>query len=102
MQVCGMEMVQSGWASPSAVTLGGRAVPLWAHDAGRCSLAFLWGAGAQQLVVDVGKIVVGRLRPNFLDVCQPDFDCSQNETPFSYVSTYKCLASDQDAVDEAR
>ena len=36
---------------------------------------------------------MGRLRPNFLDVCQPawgDFDCSTEDGRPIYVTEYKC------------
>lgn len=39
----------------------------------------MYGAAVVQLVTDIAKYSVGRLRPNFIDVCQPDlsmFNCS--------------------------
>lgn len=42
-------------------------------------LPFLYGAAVVQLVTDIAKYSVGRLRPHFLAVCQPDvtkFNCT--------------------------
>lgn len=45
------------------------------------------------------KYSVGRLRPHFLDVCQPDTtDCVAN----TYVDTYVCLGTDAKKLKDAR
>lgn len=36
-------------------------------------LPFLFGAAVVQLITDIAKYSIGRLRPHFLDVCKPDF-----------------------------
>lgn len=36
--------------------------------------AFFFGLLAVSIITDFAKVVVGRLRPNFLDVCQPNLD----------------------------
>ncbi|KAL3868284.1 hypothetical protein ACJMK2_041111 [Sinanodonta woodiana] len=49
---------------------------------------FLFGFVMEQLFTEVLKNTVGRLRPNFFDVCRPDFsriDCSQG-----YITNYTC------------
>ncbi|CAD5209496.1 unnamed protein product [Bursaphelenchus okinawaensis] len=40
----------------------------------------------------VTKNAVGRLRPNFLDVCQPTFDWRHNCTTHEYLTDYECTA----------
>ena len=36
-------------------------------------LPFMFGAAVVQLITDIAKYSVGRLRPHFLDVCKPDY-----------------------------
>ncbi|XP_047117409.1 putative phosphatidate phosphatase [Schistocerca piceifrons] len=89
---------------PLLVSLCSRraAVPRWVSRASAAALAFLWGAGAQQLLVDSAKLVVGRLRPHFFTACQPDVNCSALQPPYTYVTDYTCLGTDPDVIDEAR
>ena len=53
---------------------------------------FLLGAGFSQVLTDMSKVSVGRLRPHFFDVCNPDFselDCGTEQEPV-YVTNYTC------------
>ncbi|KFD73100.1 hypothetical protein M514_04884 [Trichuris suis] len=62
---------------------------------------FLCGAAANQLFTDIGKYVIGRLRPHFLDVCQPNVGyttCSGHH----YISEFTCSTSDMDLIKDAR
>jgi phosphatidate phosphatase len=47
---------------------------------------FVFGALASQLVVDIAKYSIGRLRPHFLFVCKPKLNCP----PLAYVEDYVC------------
>ena len=56
------------------------------------------------MITEVGKIVVGRLRPNFIDVCNPDFsqfNCTDQFGNPRYVLDYVCRGA-KSAVDAAR
>ncbi|XP_074524989.1 phospholipid phosphatase 3 isoform X2 [Halichoeres trimaculatus] len=60
---------------------------------------FLFGCAVSQSFTDIAKVSVGRMRPHFLDVCNPDFstiDCSQG-----YITNYTCRGDESD-VQEAR
>lgn len=60
---------------------------------------FLFGCAISQSFTDIAKVSVGRMRPHFLDVCNPDFstiDCSQG-----YITNYTCRGADSE-VQEAR
>ncbi|XP_066233799.1 phospholipid phosphatase 1 isoform X3 [Saccopteryx leptura] len=49
---------------------------------------FLFGAAASQSLTDIAKYSIGRLRPHFLDVCDPDWskiNCSEG-----YIENYIC------------
>ena len=58
---------------------------------------YLIGAVGSQLIVDVCKYFVGRLRPHFFDVCQPQFainQCDFNSTRGAgYVQNYTCAGN---------
>lgn len=76
-------------------------------------LGFLFGAAASHSLVTIAKYTIGRLRPHFLDVCQPDYlaiDCGTQQHPI-YVTNYTCLGNQdlfpngtemQEAIDDAR
>ena len=45
------------------------------------------------IITSTGKIVVGRLRPDFIDVCKPDFsqiNCTDVFGNPQYVTNYVC------------
>ncbi|XP_034565046.1 phospholipid phosphatase 1 isoform X2 [Notolabrus celidotus] len=50
---------------------------------------FLFGAAMSQSLTDIAKYSIGRLRPHFLDVCQPDWkkiNCSSG----AYIEEFTC------------
>ncbi|XP_036081331.1 phospholipid phosphatase 1 isoform X4 [Rousettus aegyptiacus] len=54
---------------------------------------FLFGAAASQSLTDIAKYSIGRLRPHFLDVCDPDWskiNCSDG-----YIENYICQGNAQ-------
>ena len=56
------------------------------------------------IITDAGKIVVGRLRPNFLDVCDPDFslfNCTDQYGNPRYVEDFICRG-DKHTADASR
>jgi phosphatidate phosphatase len=68
---------------------------------------FLIGLSATGLITNIGKTVVGRLRPNFLDVCKPDRDpysqvCSLSKNIVIPGVDFLCTTSDKSAVEESR
>ncbi|KAA8585221.1 hypothetical protein FQN60_003915, partial [Etheostoma spectabile] len=63
--------------------------------------SFLFGCCVGQSLTNMAKLSVGRLRPNFLSVCNITY-ASINCTPGSYVSQVTCRQPNQKMVDEAR
>lgn len=61
----------------------------------------MFGAFITDILTNFIKYNVGRLRPNFQDVCQPDFNCSTVDS-HHYVEDYNCLNPDIDAVIDSR
>lgn len=74
---------------------------------------FMFGNAVNSIITNIGKITVGRLRPNFLDVCQPDRNpyttyCSSqlngyNGKTYLYPGVdFKCMQSDPKQVNDSR
>lgn len=63
--------------------------------------SFLFGCCVGQSLTNMAKLSVGRLRPNFLSVCDITY-ASINCTPGSYVSEVDCPQPDKKMVEEAR
>ena len=54
---------------------------------------FFTGLLVTLVITDIGKLVVGRLRPHFLDVCNPNFssiNCTDEHDYTVYVTEYEC------------
>ena len=71
-------------------------------------VVFGYGYLATWVLTEVAKNFVGELRPHFLAVCQPSFNCSGVTTQNAFNTylqpniDYTCLNSDSEAVREAR
>ncbi|XP_077382188.1 phosphatidic acid phosphatase type 2D [Festucalex cinctus] len=63
--------------------------------------SFLFGCCVGQSLTNMAKLSVGRLRPNFLSVCNITY-ASINCTPGSYVSQVACRQPNHKLVEEAR
>ncbi|XP_061567872.1 phosphatidic acid phosphatase type 2D [Cololabis saira] len=63
--------------------------------------SFLFGCCVGQSLTNMAKLSVGRLRPNFLSVCNITY-ASINCTPGSYVSEVNCRPRNTKMVEEAR
>lgn len=60
---------------------------------------FLFGAAASQSLTDIAKYSIGRLRPHFIAVCQPDWariNCS-----LGYIENFTCHG-DKAKINEGR
>ncbi|XP_056620123.1 phospholipid phosphatase 3 isoform X2 [Triplophysa dalaica] len=60
---------------------------------------FIFGCAVSQSFTDIAKVSVGRMRPHFIDVCNPDF--STIHCPLGYITNYTCRGDDS-KVQEAR
>ncbi|KAL3855656.1 hypothetical protein ACJMK2_014863 [Sinanodonta woodiana] len=67
---------------------------------------FLFGMGLTQILGEIGKLAVGRLRPHFFVVCKPDFskiECfTNNVSVYVDVGDQYCTGTDLSLVTEAR
>ncbi|RNA16664.1 phosphatidate phosphatase isoform X1 [Brachionus plicatilis] len=69
--------------------------------------SFFFGLLSTAVITDFGKVVVGRLRPNFIDVCKPDLNpythlCKLNKTFLIPEVDFKCTAENKESVEESR
>lgn len=70
--------------------------------------SFMFGLAATAVITDFSKIFIGRLRPNFLDVCKPDVDpyldiCAKtNKTYLMPEIDFKCTSLDRPSIEESR
>jgi len=71
---------------------------------GICILGYFLFAGALTYTsTEVIKVAVGRLRPNFLSVCQPlttSYNCTAD--PYLFQTSYVCLGRDSDVNDSRK
>lgn len=57
---------------------------------------FAFGAASSQLVTDIAKYTIGRLRPHFFDLCQVANLEQLCKNPHTYVEDFQCKASISD------
>lgn len=67
---------------------------------------FMFGSMVNQLLTDTSKFTIGRLRPHFISVCQPDLEFSESvcgtvEDP-RYITHFNCTGSDSSALHDMR
>ncbi|XP_055778899.1 phospholipid phosphatase 3 isoform X2 [Salvelinus fontinalis] len=60
---------------------------------------FIFGCAISQSFTDIAKVSVGRMRPHFLDVCNPDW--SAINCSLGYITSYTCTGH-KSKVQEAR
>lgn len=62
--------------------------------------SFFYGAAITQLLTDIAKYSIGRLRPHFYTVCKPNIqNCTWNT---GYIEDFTCTGTDLEAINEAR
>ncbi|CAG7723108.1 unnamed protein product [Allacma fusca] len=77
-----------------------RPAPVWIISIYRSLVDFLFGCVCSQVITDIGKYSIGRLRPNFISVCKPDLDlqsCFQYGN--TYLTNYVCTKGNNDAAE---
>ncbi|XP_022196964.1 putative phosphatidate phosphatase isoform X2 [Nilaparvata lugens] len=68
-----------------------------------CAIGYFgFGAACSQLTTDIAKYSIGRLRPHFFDVCQPDIDCSLATNRNRYITDVNCTSGKQALIHAAR
>ncbi|OEH75359.1 lipid phosphate phosphohydrolase [Cyclospora cayetanensis] len=88
----------------SLVPLQCCSLPKFLLDAYTTFGGFVFGLILSFSVANVAKLSIGRLRPHFLAVCQPNWEaltCSDSTGPI-LVEKYDCLGTDSEAIREAR
>uniref|UniRef100_A0A8D7ZSS6 Phosphatidate phosphatase n=4 Tax=Culex pipiens TaxID=7175 RepID=A0A8D7ZSS6_CULPI len=72
-------------------------VPYWVVEAYKSVGVFGFGAACSQLLTDVGKYTIGRLRPHFFDVCKPMMPdgttCKDSINQGRYIEDFSCTST---------
>ncbi|GJQ66149.1 wun [Trypoxylus dichotomus] len=68
----------------------GRLVPTWIWNSYCVIIVFGFGAACSQLTTDIIKYTVGRLRPHFLTVCEPNVNCTLPANKHRYIVNFEC------------
>lgn len=51
---------------------------------------FIFGFCTTMLFTGIGKVTLGRMRPHFMQRCQPNVDCSHEANERKYIEEYTC------------
>ena len=73
---------------------------LWPIRAIKVMLLLTWYIMATIILTDSIKVTVGRLRPHFISVCNPNVTCSGQDT--KYITNYVCQGSTAKDENDAR
>uniref|UniRef100_A0A182NLS8 Phosphatidic acid phosphatase type 2/haloperoxidase domain-containing protein n=1 Tax=Anopheles dirus TaxID=7168 RepID=A0A182NLS8_9DIPT len=72
-------------------------IPYWVVQAYKSIGMFGFGAAVSQLLTDVGKYTIGRLRPHFIDVCRPKMPdnttCGDAVNQGRYITDFTCTSA---------
>jgi len=63
---------------------------------------FFVGVCVNQLMVDVAKYSIGRLRPNFIAICKPSVGYKSCQDVSGYVTDFTCNGNNSHAISEAQ
>lgn len=87
-----------------SIFLFGRKIPPWAWHCYQVIGVFCFGAACSQLLTDIGKYSIGRLRPHFFFVCDPDIKCEDDIYKFQYIEygTFNCQKQNAKLLRESR
>lgn len=76
-------------------------IPFWVVQSYKSVGMFGFGAAVSQLLTDVGKYTIGRLRPHFFDVCRPQMPggttCADAINQGRYVTDFTCTSEKSSA-----
>lgn len=83
-------------------TILNKTVPNWMWESYRHIGVFGFGAACSQLTTDVAKYTIGRLRPHFYTVCQPDVNCRDPSLQNVYIDRFRCLGTNPKLLKDMR
>ncbi|XP_036326508.1 putative phosphatidate phosphatase [Rhagoletis pomonella] len=77
--------------------LFGWKVPIWIVECLKYTVHFAFGATLTLAATELGKYTIGRLRPHFIAVCQPQLadgsSCDAPQNIHRYIENYICVGS---------
>ncbi|XP_057319458.1 putative phosphatidate phosphatase isoform X2 [Microplitis mediator] len=95
VMLCGEYLHAKNTSRQSSMVLFGRVIPRWVVLAYHKIGSFAFGAAATVLTTNVAKYAIGRLRPQFIELCKPSINCSLpiNHHKFIEQDQFTCTAS---------
>ncbi|XP_044740202.1 putative phosphatidate phosphatase isoform X2 [Chrysoperla carnea] len=97
LPVCAMIVtefiLQKEPSSQQTRTVFGFSISPWIWNAYCAVGVFGFGAASSQLITDIGKYTIGRLRPHFYEACLPDINCNLTENLHKYFVNFECKRS---------
>lgn len=82
--------------------LFGRNIHPWVWNCYKVIGVFGFGMACSQLTTDIAKYTIGRLRPHFFSVCNPDVDCTKFENQYRYIEVFTCRSADKHRLKDMR
>jgi phosphatidate phosphatase len=89
-------------SADKSISCFGKTIPQWVVNSYKAIGTFGFGAASSQLLTDIAKYSIGRLRPHFIYVCKPDIDCNSDAFRNKYVEDFICEGSNTRLLREAR
>nr|CAD7262886.1 unnamed protein product [Timema shepardi] len=80
----------------------GRTIPPWIWNSYKVIGVFGFGVACSHLTTDVAKYSLGRLRPHFFAVCQPNIDCTNTIFKNVYIENFQCNSTNLHLIKEMR
>ena len=59
------------------------------------------GASMNQFLTDLCKFSIGRLRPHFFEVCQPNVTCT-DANKYDYIENFECLRTSHPLISDQK
>lgn len=80
----------------------GRTVNPWIWNCYKVIGVFGFAVACSHMTTDVGKYIIGRLRPHFFDVCQPNVNCTDPQNLHLYIDNFVCQGPRKELFKELR
>lgn len=77
-------------------------IPLWIVNTYKFFSVYFFGGASVQVISQGATFTIGRLRPNFIDVCVPDVNCTSPELQFKYITNYTCMGTSPEKILDSR
>lgn len=95
------EIWHHGIGSGNIINIYVCSFPMWIKNMAKFYGGYLLGINFVSIITELSKFTTGRLRPNFISMCNPNIDCSLESNWGKYIENYTC-SGDTDNIFESR